>query len=280
MSSGVVFGLAAAAAWGSGDFLGGWNARRLPSTTVAFWAQSSSLAILVALVLVVRPGWDNEAFGWGLAAGLFTGFGGAVLYRGLATGNAAVVAPLSALGAVVPVAASVVQGDAPGGLAWLGILLALLGIVAVSIPGEGVDFRSNHHLGPILMGLGAALGFGFFFVLINEGTGEGRPELVVLLGARLGAAALVGSTAVAGGIRRPGRLLPNLVALGVIELSANGAFALASTRGNLAVVSVLASLYPLVTVVLARVFTNERLTTTRIAGAALALAGAALVSVG
>jgi drug/metabolite transporter (DMT)-like permease len=91
---------------------------------------------------------------------------------------------------------------------------------------------------------------------------------------------LIGSTVVVGGIRNPGRLLPNLVALGIIELSANGAFALASTRGNLAVVSVLASLYPVVTVGLARVFTNERLTVARVGGAALALAGAVLVSTG
>ena len=228
----------------------------------------------------MRPGWDAAAFGWGLAAGLFTGFGGAILYRGLATGNAAVVAPLSALGAVVPVAASVLRGDAPGGLVWLGIVLALAGVLVVSIPGEGANFRSNHHLGPILMGLAAALGFGFFFVLVNEGTGEGRPELLVLIGARLGSALLIGSTVVAGGIRRPGRLLPSLVALGAIDVSANGAFALASTRGNLAVVSVLASMYPVVTVVLARVFTDERLTGARVGGAALALAGAALVSVG
>lgn len=280
MSPGVLFGLGAAFAWGSGDFLGGWNARRLPSTTVAFWAQATSLLILLALVVAVQPGWDNTAFAWGLTAGLFTGFGGAILYRGLATGNAAVVAPLSALGAVVPVVASVLQGDAPGALVWFGIVLALAGIVVVSIPGDGASFRSNHHMGPILMGLAAALGFGMFFVLINEGTGEGRPELLVLLGARLGAAVLIGSTAVAGGIRNPGRLLPNLVALGIIELSANGAFALASTRGNLAVISVLASLYPVVTVALARVFTNERLTVTRVGGAALALAGAALVSGG
>jgi drug/metabolite transporter (DMT)-like permease len=280
MSAGVLFGLGAAFAWGSGDFLGGLNARRLPSTTVAFWAQSTSLVILFVVVLAVRPGWDNAAFGWGLAAGLFTGFGGAVLYRGLATGNAAVVAPLSGLGAVVPVAASVLQGDAPGLLVWSGIVLALAGIVVVSIPGDGVNFRSNHNLAPILMGLGAALGFGFFFVFVNEGTGQGRPELVVLLGARLGAAALIGSTAIGGGIRNPGRLLPNLVALGVIELSANGAFALASTRGNLAVISVLASLYPVVTVGLARVFTNERLPASRVGGAALALAGAARVSGG
>jgi drug/metabolite transporter (DMT)-like permease len=278
MSSGVLFGLAAALAWGGGDFLGGWNSRRLPATTVAFWAQTSSLAILLALVLVVRPGWDATAFGWGFAAGLFTGFGGAVLYRGLATGNAAVVAPLSSLGAVVPVVATVVRGESPGAVAWAGIVLALLGVAVVSIPVDGASFRSNHHLGPVLMGLAAALGFGLFFLVVTEGTGEGRPELTVVLGARLGAAALIGSTAIAGGIRKPGPLLPGLVALGVIELSANGAFALASTRGNLAVISVLASLYPVVTVALARAFTHERLTASRVAGAALALGGAALVS--
>src|SRR3990172_7812784 len=85
MSAGGLLGLGAAVAWGSGDFLGGWNARRLPPTTVAFWAQSSSLLILLALLVAVRPGWNNAAFGWGLAAGLFTGFGGAhALRAGLA----------------------------------------------------------------------------------------------------------------------------------------------------------------------------------------------------
>ena len=156
--------------------------------------------------------------------------------------------------------------------------MALAGIVLVSIPGEGASFRSAAHMGPILMGLGAALGFGLFFVVVEQGTQPGAPEIVVVLGSRMGAAAFLGASALAGGIQRPGRMLPGLAALGVIEMTANGAFALASTRGNLAVISVLSSLYPVVTVALARLFTNERLTPARIGGATMALAGAALIS--
>ncbi len=224
----VLFGLGAAFAWGSGDFLGGWNARRLPSTTVAFWAQSTSLLILFALVIAVRPGWDGAAFGWGLAAGLFTGFGGAVLYRGLATGNAAVVAPLSALGAVVPVVASVVQGDARA--AWPGTGSCSRWRSRVRLdPRRRRELPQHHHLGRSRWAGGRAW-VRLLLRSINEGRVR-RPELVVLHGGRLGRQCdrLEGSV---GGIPTL-TVLPNLVAWGSTTFATGRSrWTLAGTSGR------------------------------------------------
>jgi len=277
----ILLGLAAALAWGTSDFLGGRFTTRYPALTVGMVSQSTSCALLLAVAAVVRPELSGSALAWGLAAGLFTSFGGVSLYQGLATGDSAVVAPLSACGAIVPVVFAFASGDAPSGVQTAGIAVTLIGVILCSLPPQGVNFTSGHHLRPVLYGLGAAVGFGLFFVFVDQGASTDEQSLVVLTAARFAGMVLVGATgAIAGSLVWPGRDLAKLGAGGVIDVSANGFFAFATNRGNVAVASVLASLYPLQTLVLSRLFTTERFTGLRILGALLALAGVAAISAG
>ncbi len=277
----ILLGLAAALAWGTSDFLGGRFTTRYPALTVGMVSQSTSCALLLAVAAVVRPELSGSALAWGLAAGIFTSFGGVSLYQGLATGDSAVVAPLSACGAIVPVVFAFASGDAPSGVQTAGIAVTLIGVILCSLPPQGVNFTSGHHLRPVLYGLGAAVGFGLFFVFVDQGASTDEQSLVVLTAARFAGMVLVGATgAIAGSLVWPGRDLAKLGAGGVIDVSANGFFAFATNRGNVAVASVLASLYPLQTLVLSRLFTTERFTGLRILGALLALAGVAAISAG
>lgn len=277
----ILLGLAAALAWGTSDFLGGRFTTKYPAFTVGLVSQSTSCLLLLAVAAVVRPELSGSALAWGLAAGIFTSFGGVSLYQGLATGDSAVVAPLSACGAIVPVVFAFASGDAPAGVQTAGILVALVGVILCSLPPQGVNFTSGHHLRPVIYGLGAAVGFGLFFVFVDQGASTDEQSLVVLTAARFAGMVLVGvAGAIAGSLVWPGRDLPKLGAGGVIDVSANGFFAFATNRGNVAVASVLASLYPLQTLALSRLFTTERFTGLRVLGALLALAGVAAISAG
>jgi drug/metabolite transporter (DMT)-like permease len=277
----ILFGLAAALTWGTSDFLGGRFTRKYPAFTVLLVSHTTGFLLVLLLVLIVRPEVHAEAVRWGLAAGLITSFGGLALYQGLATGDAGVVATLSGCGAVVPVIVAFAIGETPTTLQTTGIALALLGGVLASVPASGVHFASASHLKPVLLGLAAAAGFGLFFVLVDRGSKTDADALVVLVMARAGAVVFVGMAGLAArGLRWPGKDLPRLGAVGVIDISANGSFALATARGNVAVASVLASLYPLQTLVLSRFFHAERFTWVRLAGVALALAGVAAISAG
>lgn len=276
----ILLGLGAALAWGTSDFLGGRFTTRLPVFTVGLASHLAAVLLLGAAVLLLRPGVSAEALRWGLAAGLATSFGGIALYKGLSLGESAVVAPLSACGAVVPVAAALLRGDAPGPMTLLGIALAMAGIVLVSLPTQGRLFTGSRHALPVGLGLAAALGFGIFFLLIDRAAASDADALGAVLAARVGAAISTATAGAAtGGLAWPGRAGSlRIASVGVIDTTANLSFALATSRGNVAVASVLGSLYPVQTLILARFVAGERFTGRRITGAALALAGVALIS--
>ena len=134
MNLGVPLGLGSGLCWGAADFFGGVQSRRLPALTVAFWSQvAGALALAAALAIVGRRP-AATGFAWGLAAGVGSGCALALFYRGLAEGTMSVVAPISACGAIVPVAAALLTGNQPGALAGLGVLAAITGVVLVSRP--------------------------------------------------------------------------------------------------------------------------------------------------
>jgi drug/metabolite transporter (DMT)-like permease len=203
----------------------------------------------------------------------------AAFYRGLAVGAMAVVAPISGTAAAIPVAFGVVSGERPGALQAIGIGLAIVGVAAASreLPEEGGSARVAAGVGLALL---SALGFGSFFVAMDAASG---PDLfwailfnrVTSLTA-LGAAAL----AVRPALSVRGAELRPLLLIGLLDISANGLFAAASTEGLVSLVAVLASLYPIVTIVLARLVLGEQVRRVQQAGVAVALAGVALISAG
>jgi drug/metabolite transporter (DMT)-like permease len=295
LNLGVPLGLGSGLCWGAADFFGGIQSRRLPAVTVAFWSQvAGALALAVALAVEGTPP-ATTGFAWGLAAGVGSGCALVLFYRGLAEGTMSVVAPVSACGAIVPVAAALLTGDQPGALAGLGVLAAITGVVLVSrtsgstprTPGgtrgspgsQGSQGRAGRVLA---MALGSALGFGLFYVFVDAGTtGSRGVPLWVIAGARTSSLVMLSTIALVGGgsaLRWPGRRIGPVALVGIGDTGANLLFAYAATAGNLAVVGVLGSLYPVATVVLARWLLGERLTGGQNAGVVLALTGVGLLA--
>ena len=271
--------LLGAAAWGVGDFLGGIAARRIHVLTVLLLSQGAGLIGALVWVAVTRP--ELPALGELLAAagaGASGAIGLGALYRGMAVGAMGIVAPISAAGPVVPLGVDLVTGEAPSVVQWLGVAVVLAGIAMLARePGKPV--RGGLGAG-VPLALVAALGFGLFFVGIDAAA-DGGVEWAIL-GARgtsttlAFAAALVASAAIAP----PASLLPTIVGIGLFDTGANVLVAFATTRGSVGIVAVLSALYPVVTVLLARLALGERLDRSRRLGGVLALAGAAAVAGG
>lgn len=263
--------------WGVGDFLGGLATRRLALLAVLVLSQAAGL---VGVVVWVALG--GEAFPGVVAllpavgAGVAGIVGLAALYRGLAIGAMGIVAPISAASPVVPLAVDAARGTVPDPLQWLGIVLILGGIVTLSRERvRGARFAAGAGLAVV-----AALGFGTFVVAIDVAADESASWAVLV--ARSCSLAIVLAAALVAGtsLRAPARLLPLLLAIGVFDTGANVLVAIATTHGAAGIVGVLSALYPVVTIVLARVVLGERLSAARRAGGAVALTGAAFVAAG
>ena len=296
MNLGVPLGLGSGLCWGAADFFGGIQSRHLPALTVAFWSQvAGALALGAALAIDGTPP-NATGFAWGLAAGIGGGCALTLFYRGLAEGTMSIVAPISACGAIVPVAAALLTGNQPGSLAALGVLVAVIGVVLVSRPaptaeGPGAVANRGRSRRVVAMALGAALGFGLFYVLVDAGTtGSRGAPLWVIAGARTSSLAILSTLALVGqrgrgdrggrrsALRWPGRRIGPVALVGIGDTGANLLFAYAVIGGNLAVVGVLGSLYPVATVVLARWLLGERLSGGQNAGVVLALTGVGLLA--
>jgi drug/metabolite transporter (DMT)-like permease len=273
----VLLGAGSGLLWGTADFFGGLQSRRLSALAVVVWSQLAGAVLLLAAALASGEHPDAHGLLWGAAAGAIGGLALLCFYRGLAVGAVSIVAPISGCGAVVPVIVSFATGRAPGIVAIVGIMVVLTGVVLVSMHAESDD----HPLGQpgLAVGLAAlsALGFGTFFVLLQH-AGSGSSALWPIVGVRAGSLSLL--FAVVLGTRRtlpwPGPRMIPIAAVGVADATANILWLLAATHGNLGVAGVLGSLYPVATVVLGRLVLAERLSPMQGAGVALALAGAAL----
>ena len=279
----MLLALLASLLWGTADFLGGTATRRLPVTSVV--GVSQLVALLGLVPVAVATGALDEPRSYllpGVLAGVVGPLALAAFYRALSVGTMGVVAPVAALGVVVPVAAGLIGGEAPSVLQLAGIAAAVVGVVLASGPELGGDRRGALPL--VLAGL-AAVGFGTVFVLLAEGSGSGSLGAVVmtLLTMRLVTVLLLTGLLLVTrraqlGVRP--RDLPVLVVIGAFDVGANAAFAVASQSDLISVTAVLASLYPVVTVLLARQVHGERLVGVQLPGVALALAGVVLLAGG
>jgi drug/metabolite transporter (DMT)-like permease len=248
---------------------------------VLFVSQGVGLvAIGVVLAMLGRPIPDDQRLLLSLAAGVMAVAELSLLYLALARGPVIVIAPIAALGAAIPVAAGMVAGDPISAPVAAGIGCALLGSVAAAYEPNSAD--SERLAGAVLLALVAAIGIGAFLILFNAAsaadpywaTGGMRiAGWATALGVLLVNRSAPGASAVI-----PRRLLLTLATIGFCDVAADAAFASASARGHLGVVSVLSSLYPVVTVLLGFLVLRERVRTLQLIGVVLALTGIALLA--
>ena len=280
--------LASSALYGAADFLGGLAAKRASTAWVVSISQATGLLVLLATVGVL-PAADPTIPDvlWGTAAGLCGTMGVGLLYRALAIGTMGVVAPITAVCAVaLPVLVTIARGQQPPPMALTGIVLAMVSIALVSRqpPGNsrGTPVAARRGLpAGVPHALVSGVAIGLFFVVLAEA----RPEsgLWPLVGARAGALPFcVLAGALAG---QPLRLVPRgtvrtAAAAGIVDMTANVLYLLASRMGSLAVVVTLSSLYPASTVALARVVLGERLHRTQVIGLVCALGAVVLIVAG
>jgi drug/metabolite transporter (DMT)-like permease len=278
---GLGLGLTSSLCWGVSDFIGGLSARRLPLLFVMVSSQAVGLAVVIGVVSIRGTGAPAlmrllPAVGGGLAGiAALTSF-----YRALAIGTMSVVAPIAATGVSVPVVVGIARGDQPAASQLVGIVVAVIGVVLASREhGPGIEDRGASRAS-VALALLAAAGFGCYFVGVQS-SARADPMWALLASRVAGVALLLAVTAVQGGIAvaRPGRLWP-LAVMGVLDVSATGLYAVATRHGLLSVVSVAASLYPLATVLLARVVLGERVRRVQELGIAAALAGVVLMAAG
>jgi drug/metabolite transporter (DMT)-like permease len=290
----VLLGLAAALSWGTSDFLGGLAGRRADrdiSVAVGLWGQLIGLLGLgTAGLLLGGDALTSRDVAIGVGAGIGGSLGVVLLYRGLRIGRMGVVAPITGAGAAaLPVLVSVARGESPSAVAWTGVAAALVAIVLVSRePAPVGDGAGPPHDGAfrgiatpgLLEAVGAGIGFGLIFVLLDlVGDGTGLRVFVPMKASA--SLFLVGLAVVTRQPAAPprGTWWP-VLGVGVLDNAANVAFVLATRSGLLAVAAVLSSLYPVATVVLARVVLGEHLARHQLGGLALAGAGIALIAAG
>lgn len=280
---GLLLGGAIAAAFGGADFLGGLAARRTPLSAVVLGGLVTGTAVALVFVAAVPEPFPAGDDVWRAAAiGIVAPSAVACLYGGLAVGRMSVVAPISAVGgAVLPVLWGLGSGERPSVLAVAGIVVALIAVALVARgPGADPIRPGTPRLVEIGLATAAGLLFGVILVLFSE-TGDDAgmwPILVIRL------VAVPATAAVLLALRlplRPGRSEAGLVAgAGAFDALANVAQLVAVRHALVSLVAPVASLYPAVTVVLARVLLAERVRRLQIVGLGLALVGLALIALG
>ena len=269
----LVLGLAASLAWGLADFLGGFQAKRLPALVVVAFGQLASLAVLAVVLAASGRGIPEEVLLPAALAGIGLSIGLAAFYRALAVGKMGVVAPITATGTVIPVLVGIASGDRLGALQIAGLALAVVGVTLSVRSSESGGGRAG--IGAAVV---AAIGLGSSLVFIERASDHG--VLPTLLVARCaGLATLAVALAVTRTVPRVGRdRLAAVLGIGVLDMAATGLYALASTQGQLSVAAVSAALYPAVTVVLARFALHEHLARAQVLGLGAILLGVCLLA--
>lgn len=302
----IVLGLATSLVYGFADFFGAVGAKRIPATKVTFISGISGLAMLLALSFWFGANFSPSAIAWGVAAGIASAVAMSSLYASLAIGPIAILSPVSAVvSAIVPmIVGFVIDGDrfSPLGLAAIGVILVAVFLVGF-VPGADVRLPSTKGL---LLGITAGAAIGVVLICLKQAPADSGLSPVILL--RAVSATLLGGALLWTAARR--RSLPAetpaavdttaetaadptrvenagqpsrgfwiaAIAAGLFDSSANAFFLAAARLGSLTVVSVLTALYPLGTIILARLFLGERIAKTQIVGILLALGACAVLA--
>jgi drug/metabolite transporter (DMT)-like permease len=278
----ILLSLVAASCWGTADFAGGLATKRAPVVGVLLVVEGVGLALVLVVVLAAsEPVPDGETILLSVLAGISGVSALGLFYSALATGTMSIVAPISASGAALPVLVGVISGDKLSVLAATGIAVTMLGVILASLEAGAEEERAHTQRSrmSILLALGAAIGFGGYFTLSDPAADESVLWLLVFV--RVVGVPVLAILLLAGRLALPrGRDRRMVAGAGVLDVSATGLYGLAQTLGSLSIVSVVGSLYPVATVLLARGFLNERLRRVQAVGVVLALSGVVLIAAG
>jgi drug/metabolite transporter (DMT)-like permease len=269
--------------WGSADFVGGLMSKRLPTATVMVVSQTAGLILTAGLVVALaEPRPETRFLVYGGLGGIAGAIGLAALYKGLAVGRMSIVAPTAALSGAVPVIVGFIQGERPTMVQLTGMAIAgagvLLAVRTTEPPGASPTGSGTRGVGFALV---AALFLGLFVTSLDA-AGAASPLWASLM-IRFVSVPLFMLAAVvtARHARRPtGREAGILAGVGALDNAANVMFAVAAREGLLTLVSVLGSLYPVATVLLARWFLHERLARWQVVGVVAAFVGVAMIAAG
>ncbi|MGZ4338921.1 MAG: EamA family transporter [Gaiellaceae bacterium] len=272
----LLLALGSSVLWGCADFGGGSLTRRLPVFAVTVVSQAAGFLVLLVAVLA-RGDLGTRSFLLGLLGGVGGGIGLASFYKALSLGTMSVVSPIAACSALVPFVLSLATGERPAQVAVIGAILALAGAVLASVEERRSDSPDRSRA--MVLAVVTAFALGLFVYFLGLGSRQGD-ALSTLVGVRVGSLgvllALTGARRAT--LRLPATSIAAVAAVGIADVSANALFAFASGHGLLALVSVLGSLYPVMTLLLAHVLLGERLTRAQQAGVAVALTGVVAIA--
>jgi uncharacterized membrane protein len=277
----VVLALGASLAWGVSDFLGGLKSRTLPLLSVLFVSQGAALIVLAAVVISVGEAPPGGSFLlYAALAGVSEAIGVAALYHGLAVGVTSIVAPTAATAPVVPIAVGLALGEVPAPIQGAGIALAVVGITISVGRSDPAGVERGVALASVGFGLLCALGFGGFYVAMDAAS-EGEIPWALLIARATAVALFVAAMALTRSRVAVGRRdLAVVASIGLLVIAADSMYATASTHGVLGVVAALSTLYPVVTIALARAYLNEAVDRRQQLGVATCLAGVVAISAG
>lgn len=283
---GVVLAITSALGFGMSDFVAGLLSRRSAAVAVAAFAQTAATLVVLSLApFVEAPDLTGGALAWGALSGVGSGLGTAFLYRGLGAGRMSVVAPVSAVGAaVLPVLVGLAMGERPSWLAASGIVIAVPAIWLVSTssepPREAASAQPSRLAAGVVDGLLAGAGFALLFIALDrvpEGTGlwpVGLGQAVSIVAVLC--LAIPGRTS----LRLHARGIGGAAVVGVLGAAGTLLYMFATRQQLLAIAAVLTSLYPAVTILLARLLLREYITPPQILGLGCAAAAVSLIAWG
>lgn len=272
----AVCALGASLAWGVGDFLGGLKSRTVPLLVVMLGAQVSGVLGIAIVVALAGNGPPGRAVLWASLAAFFGTLGLASFYRGMAVGSISIVAPIAAIAAIVPVTFGIATGDDVSTWQILGFALALGGVALASFEQDATG--SARLAAGVPWAIAAVVGFGGYYVPMHEASEQDFLWAAFVFRGTAGLLTLAAWLAFRPPLGAARGSLRTIALIGLADTAGNTLFAAAASAGEVSVVSVLATLYPVTTVALAAVVLSERVNRLQGLGVVAALAGVALIS--
>ena len=263
----VLYAICASLCWGTADFAAGLKSRRIGVLPTLAWVEGSGLLwIAIVILATAEPLPDGRTIVYAVLAGASGFLGLGVFYKALSIGTMSIVAPISATSVLLPVIVGLATGDTLTAVIAAGLVVTVFGVLLASREEVAEVEQRGPNRPAVLLALVAADGSVLWLLAI--GRVAACPVIIALALHRRQT------------LRFPRREAGQLVAIGAVDLTATGLYGIATTKGALSIVAVVGSLYPVVTVLLARGVLAERITRIQTAGITLALAGVALVSAG